>query len=403
MYGYPYDSNYAPPPGGPPPPGGYGGYPSGPPPGTGAYPPPHGPGPYPPPPGSYAPGSYAPPPYPGQPYPSPGGNFGYHPPPYDPNNQYQPNHTPHSHYPGGPPPPGPYGAPPPPYAPTAPSPFPTPAPQPTPANPRRKAVLIGCSYPGTASALNGCINDVQCMKYLLQTKFQMEDSQILVLRDDIKADPNYVPYKRSIFNAIQWLVTGARAGDSLIFHFSGHGGQKRDRTGDEEDGYDETILPTDFETAGQIIDDEINALLVRPLPPYVTLHAVIDACHSGTALDLPFTSQRGYDGRFRLQGRFRPDKATYGGTAFQFGACRDNQTAQDTSGLAAGSVYTGAATFCFIQAIERHGVRQTYAQLLAHMEYALAAATAERNGRGAQVPVLSCDKEVDINVAYLGM
>lgn len=35
-------------------------------------------------------------------------------------------------------------------------------------------------------------------------------------------------------------------GDSLFFMFSGHGGQKEDVSGDEEDGYDETILPSDW-------------------------------------------------------------------------------------------------------------------------------------------------------------
>lgn len=37
-----------------------------------------------------------------------------------------------------------------------------------------------------------------------------------------------------------------------------------------------------------IIDDEINRLLVNPLTPNVRLHAVIDACHSGTAMDLEY-------------------------------------------------------------------------------------------------------------------
>jgi len=31
-----------------------------------------------------------------------------------------------------------------------------------------------------------------------------------------------------------------------------------------------------------IVDDELNAALVKPLCPGLVLHAVIDACHSGT-------------------------------------------------------------------------------------------------------------------------
>ncbi len=80
-----------------------------------------------------------------------------------------------------------------------------------------------------------------------------------------------------------------------------------------------------------------------------------------------------------------------------------------------GSAYTGAATFCFIEAIERYGVQQTYAQLLSHMMSALQAATgggglnlgaaggvlAMLLGGGVllssgQTPVLSCDKPIDL-------
>ncbi|KAI4296371.1 hypothetical protein L6164_036334 [Bauhinia variegata] len=56
---------------------------------------------------------------------------------------------------------------------------------------------------------------------------------------------------------------------------------------DEQDGYDEAICPVDFEHEGTILDDEINAKMVRPLPPGAKLHA-IDTCFSGTVLDLPF-------------------------------------------------------------------------------------------------------------------
>lgn len=85
-----------------------------------------------------------------------------------------------------------------------------------------------------------------------------------------------------------WLMQGCQPGDSLVFHFSGHGSQQRNYTGDEIDGYDETLCPLDFETQGMIVDDEINATMVKPLPHGVRLHAIIDACHSGTMLDLPF-------------------------------------------------------------------------------------------------------------------
>lgn len=81
-------------------------------------------------------------------------------------------------------------------------------------------------------------------------------------------------------------------GDSLVFYFSGHGLRQPDFKGDEEDGYDETLCPVDFRKEGMILDNDINSFIVKPLPAGVTLHAIIDACHSGTVLDLQYIYNR---------------------------------------------------------------------------------------------------------------
>lgn len=96
------------------------------------------------------------------------------------------------------------------------------------------------------------------------------------------------PTRYNMHMAMVWLVQGCNAGDSLVFHYSGHGSQQRDYSGEELDGMNETLCPLDFETAGMITDDEINDTIVKPLPHGVRLHAIIDACHSGTVLDLPW-------------------------------------------------------------------------------------------------------------------
>jgi hypothetical protein len=101
-------------------------------------------------------------------------------------------------------------------------------------------------------------------------------------------DPYRVPTKDNLRLAMRWLVEGCVSGDSLVFHFSGHGMQKLDINGDEVDGYDEAICPLDFEDRGVLLDDEINETIVRPLGPGVKLHAIVDTCHSGTILDLPY-------------------------------------------------------------------------------------------------------------------
>merc|ERR1712137_1430591 len=63
----------------------------------------------------------------------------------------------------------------------------------------------------------------------------------------------------------------------------------KDRDGDEEDKFDETMVPLDYASAGQIPDDEINRELVLDLPEGCCLTAVMDCCHSGSILDLPYT------------------------------------------------------------------------------------------------------------------
>ena len=83
-------------------------------------------------------------------------------------------------------------------------------------------------------------------------------------------------------------MEGCQPGDSLVFYFSGHGSREVDRNMDEVDGYDEAICPVDYEHEGKILDDEINATIVRPLPRGAKLHALVDTCFSGTVLDLPF-------------------------------------------------------------------------------------------------------------------
>lgn len=55
-----------------------------------------------------------------------------------------------------------------------------------------------------------------------------------------------------------------------------------------EDGYDETLVPLDYGSAGQIRDDDIFKALILPLKEGVQLTSVMDCCHSGTVLDLPY-------------------------------------------------------------------------------------------------------------------
>ena len=102
----------------------------------------------------------------------------------------------------------------------------------------------------------------------------------------------YTPTKKNIQFYLKWLVDGSKSGDTLVFYFSGHGLRQPDFNNDERDGFDETICPVDFMQEGMILDNEINSTIVWPLEKGVTLHAIVDACHSGTILDLEYVYNR---------------------------------------------------------------------------------------------------------------
>jgi hypothetical protein len=91
-----------------------------------------------------------------------------------------------------------------------------------------------------------------------------------------------------MLNAFRRLTRTAESGDSCFVHYSGHGGRMKDDSGDEEDGYDETLIPVDYQQSGQIRDDVVYNELVAAMPAGVTMTCLMDCCHSGSVLDLPY-------------------------------------------------------------------------------------------------------------------
>ncbi|KAF3336068.1 metacaspase-1-like isoform X1 [Carex littledalei] len=285
----------------------------------------------------------------------------------------------------------PRNAPSPPAHAVAPPPAPTgPWGQPPPpsAHGKKRAVICGISYRHSRHELKGCINDAKCMKYMLMNRFHFPESSIIMLTEE-ERDPYKIPTKQNLRMAMYWLVQGCQPGDSLVFHYSGHGSQQRNYNGDEADGQDETLCPLDFETQGMIVDDEINVTLVRPLPHGVKLHAIIDACHSGTVLDLPFLCRMDRNGHYVWEDH-RPRSGvwtgTSGGEAISFSGCDDHQTSADTAALSK-ITSTGAMTFCFIQAIEKSQGMMTYGSILTSMRAAIRG-TGDSVGGGGPVTSL---------------
>ncbi|XVE49537.1 hypothetical protein DITRI_Ditri01bG0090600 [Diplodiscus trichospermus] len=194
----------------------------------------------------------------------------------------------------------------------------------------KRAVLCGVSYKTWKYKLKGTINDVFNMKRFLIQNYKFPEENILMLTEE-QTDIRLIPTKVNIENCLKWLVKDCRSGDSLVFYYSGHGLRQPDFNNDELDGFDETICPVDFLKEGMILDNDIYATIVKPLTEGVTLHAIVDACHSGTILDLEHV----YDHQNKKWIDNRPPsgarKQTSGGKAYCISACEDDQVAADTS------------------------------------------------------------------------
>ncbi|CAA3028938.1 metacaspase-4-like [Olea europaea var. sylvestris] len=144
----------------------------------------------------------------------------------------------------------------------------------------KKAVLIGCNYPGTKAELKGCINDVRRMYKCLIERYGFSEDDIAVLIDT--DDSHAQPTGRNIRKALANLVRSAETGDYLFVHYSGHGTRLPAETGEDDDtGYDECIVPTDMNL---ITDDDFREL-VDQVPEGCCITIVSDSCHSGGLID----------------------------------------------------------------------------------------------------------------------
>jgi hypothetical protein len=202
-----------------------------------------------------------------------------------------------------------------------------------------------------------------------------------VLTDDMRGTA--APTRRNMEAAMQWLVQGAQPGDVLFFHFSGHGAQEEDPNGYEEDGMNETILPVDFKAAGMLTDDHIAELMVRHLPEGVRLTAVMDCCHSGTGLDLPYTwTGRGW--------REETNPFHTLGDVQMFSGCEDDDTSSDAS--TAYGAAGGAMTTAFCDVLRRHHGGVRYADLIGLLNQVMAQRGFSQRAQLTSSQCFGCDR-----------
>lgn len=202
----------------------------------------------------------------------------------------------------------------------------------------KKAVLVGINYLNTINELHGCANDILAMRELIK-KNGYTDENICMISDDISKTtfPSALyPDKKTILAELTRLVTTARAGDEIIFHYSGHGTETIDRNHDEADGEDEAIYPV---KGGIITDDEMKAI-VDKLAIGAKLFVLMDCCHSSSILDLEHNLSK-------VQTKL-PDNLNHGYT-FLMSGCADNKTSADA---VLNNKPQGAMTAAFLALVE---------------------------------------------------
>lgn len=144
--------------------------------------------------------------------------------------------------------------------------------------PRGLALTIGLNfvdpehYGGWDGELNACEADAEDMAAIA-------DSQGF----DVTTLMTKAATRDRVRSEISGAADALEAGDIFMLSYSGHGGQLRDRGGDESDSRDETWCLYD----AQHVDDELYALLER-FAEGVRILVFSDSCHSGTVLKLAY-------------------------------------------------------------------------------------------------------------------
>ena len=180
---------------------------------------------------------------------------------------------------------------------------------------RKRAFLVGISHYDTAltgyqwNNING-VEDINLLKPILR---KQGFTNTILLDKQATFD--------SIISQITHFTNKTKKGDIIYLHFSTHGQPVEDTDNDEEDGWDESIIPIDayklykkgiYEGNKHLTDDLLNKFIKRlreKIGPKGFLYVVIDACHAGTSSRANETTIRGTHVGFTSKNKvFKPSK-----------------------------------------------------------------------------------------------
>lgn len=200
-----------------------------------------------------------------------------------------------------------------------------------------RALLFGLNYAGTACELHGCVQDVANIGAYLARALQLPAK----VCTDAKSTT-----AMSIVQGMYELALQSHS-ESLDFvwiHYSGHGSSVLDNDGDEKDGRDECLVPSDYETAG-LIPDDFLVRLFRYFNPKTRVVFVCDACHSGTICDVKYSWESA--AKCTIENALCAISAR----VITLSGCMDDQTSSDAFNVLGDGKYSGALTSCLLKVL----------------------------------------------------
>ena len=235
------------------------------------------------------------------------------------------------------------------------------------------SLLIGIDYRGHENELNGCIADVENMAKILKGRGY---------KNILLTENGMIPNCKNImlgFNTLLNFINNEGCDEAWI-HYSGHGTHVKDMDGDEEDGFDEVLVPLDYRERGVISDDFINAHFISKIRnPDLKLNIFMDCCHSGTIMDLQYHN-------VNEEWRRVNNKIAIGKIVCISG-CRDSEESAESYDICNNGRWSGAMTTTFLDITQKN---ISLRELMREMK--------GRLGPFGQVPQLTSNYKIDLDI-----
>lgn len=270
------------------------------------------------------------------------------------------------------------------------------------------AVVVAIDeYPITHHRLNGCVNDAQSLVAYLESNYEAADIKITTVFNKDATKANII----AAFKNFQ----AAKADDTCLFYYSGHGSQviaPEEFKHIDPDGKLETVVCWDsrLENGRDLMDKELSYLIWEAThqnnPHFL---ALFDCCHSGTnTRDVRVTSRMAETAKnvpvardFHGADRYQKNSASAGraeltpprGRHVALAASRASETAKE---LRIGAQTRGAFTYNLIGLLEQYNGQISYSQLINILRVKVS------NFVEKQTPQIDASEAEDKNRFFLG-